>query len=171
MILEFFWPRKLKEIITKYKKMGVLNQEAIEHIYKLTYKYLWITFALSLLFTFTAKPIVGITFFCFFSLLISLDFDRIFYTRISPYIEGKKVEVLVTNTGIDIGGVQHIWCKVIDSDLKLKITIGDRPKIPSEIFPKKGGKLFVYHSYISKNRAMPDLDILKNKYSLQTNLE
>ncbi len=66
-------------------------------------------------------------------------------------------------------GTQRIWSKTLDLNRNINIRICGRPKIPSEEFPKKEQKITVYQDKDFKYFAMPDLEILKKKYSLRKN--
>lgn len=166
MFLELFWPKEIKKIIAEFKTNGNLNEEAVEHLRKLTKKHFIIGIILAMVLSFAANLLVGLAILCLLPFIVWFDTKSIFAREFSSYVKGVRTKVIVTFSGISLYGSQNIWCKTPDSEKKFRIRICSKPKFNPKCFPKKGDEIYIYHSNLSQNIAMPDIEELNRKYSL-----
>jgi hypothetical protein len=171
MILELFWPKEMRELVNKCHEEGTLNDEAVNAANFIVKCALGGAAIIVILFVNT-NMIFGVAVSCVLLLGCKWEMKPDYFRPMCiPYSQGSLLEANVLLTS-SCGGIQNkikVDCNVINSNEI--ITIGPvRANIWKKAsLPQKGDTIMVWVDMESK-QAMPDIDYIKQKYSLNSNL-
>lgn len=164
-MVRLFWPKEIKELVKKYEAEGTLNQNAISYLTHQTY----VVYAVAFVFI----CILLYENYLFIPLVVALgpfivwfDLKLCFHRNLAAYTNGERRKVEVIKPTQSLYPMQ--WIYYNDKDAEGEIAIGGRPMIVEEQLPRKGDEIFIYQDAYKKHLAMPDIDYIKQVYSLTT---
>lgn len=165
MLISLFWPKEIRDLIKKYEEKGTLNPKAIVYLTRQTNVRLTIAFVIGGIVLYEQSVFFPLFLFLAY-LAIWLDLKLCFHRNIAAYTNSKKRSVKVVSAVQSLYPMQ--WIRYEDIDGCGKIVIGGKPMIPEEELPKRNDEIFIYQDIYKKHLAMPDVDYIKQAYSLTT---
>jgi len=169
MIAELFWPKEMKELVKKYRAEGTCNEEAVRYVNKAIWKHISIFLIIAFMLLTTSEVMAAGILFLLTPLFVWFDIRNLFRKQMLPYIEGKKTDVEFARVIRYYAGKQKV---IFLSKNKERIIccLNHKPNLRKEDFPDTGQIVSIYQNNQAKHNAMPDIDYLKEKYSLTTTI-
>lgn len=168
-IMELFWPKEMKEAVKRLQAEGLLNEEAVQTMNYKTKSSFVVLSIVSLLFVLIGSSgvqLFGIALFILQPFCVKFDTSGIYRAQMKAYLIGEKVEAICIFSNEGLYGMQTIRYRLVADHAVLgTITMGGKPKLHVNEFPKKDERFFMYRPANGK-RGMLDHEYLKKKYSL-----
>lgn len=170
MLTEVFWPKEMKELVTKYRAEGTLKEEAVHNLNKNIKKHFAVGCVLALVMGMAASFWVGLIILIVTPFAVKFDIYCIFKNQIGVYSFGRKEMATVKSFGVSLHGTQLLRYEITSGSEKLsgRMWIGAVPRIKKEDYPQKGDVIPVFFDRNQRYKAMPDIGYLNHHYSLNT---
>jgi len=171
-IAELFWPKEMKELVKKYRAEGTCNEEAVRYVNKAIWKHISIFLIIAFMLLTTSEVMAAGILFLLTPLFVWFDIRNLFRKQMAAYVCGRRALATVKNVGISLYGTQKIKYKLEPNEKTVLsfIFIGSKPRLDKKDIPQKGAEFSIYYDPDNQYRAMPDIDYLKEKYSLTTTI-
>lgn len=167
-MIEIFWPGEIRQLIANYRAQGILNEEGYNYITYLNKVFVWILGGLAIFYTLNSEIMLAAIHLAAIPLALWLDTKRIFNKQMAPYVYGQPAKLKVKDAFQKWVNRQVFICEnVLEPRQDVIVYLGSKPRLKSEDIFAVGQIIDVYQF---KRQAMPDIDYIKAKFSLTTQI-